>query len=222
MLSVVIPTLNAGPELPALIATLKTVADEVVVCDGGSTDDTRNVALHAGAVVIHTEQGRGTQLAAGAEAARGDWLFFLHADSRLGQSWQTVLRDFLADPLNQYWAAYFSLRFDDDSKWARRLERIVAWRSRRLGLPYGDQGLVINRTLYDQAGGYPPIQIMEDVALVRAVGRRWLRVLDAQIITSAARYRKAGWRRRSLRNLFCLGLYFLGVSPRRIARIYNG
>jgi len=221
MLSVVIPTLNAAETLPGLIASVQGVADEVVVADGGSDDDTRNIARRDGAVVIHAERGRGAQLAAGARAAQGDWLLFLHADSGLGRGWEQAVATFISDPLKQYMAGYFRLRFDDESRWARWLERLVRWRCRSLGLPYGDQGLLIHRSLYKRAGGFPGIPIMEDVALARAIGRRWLRPLDAHIVTSAARYRRDGWLRRPLRNLFCLSLYFLGVAPRRIAKIYG-
>ncbi|MFN3232438.1 MAG: TIGR04283 family arsenosugar biosynthesis glycosyltransferase [Alphaproteobacteria bacterium] len=221
MLSVVIPTLNAGERLPPLIAVLREVADEIVVADGGSTDDTRNVAQHEGAVVINAAPGRGRQLAAGAKAAHGDWLLFLHADSTMGQGWQQAVQAQIDDPFGPHWAAYFRLVFDDDSRQARRLERMVAWRSRVLGLPYGDQGLLLHRSLYDRAGGFADIELMEDVALVRAIGRRWLKPLDAAIITSAERFQKAGWWKRSARNLLCLMLYFFKASPRWIKRIYG-
>ena len=221
MFSVVIPTLNAAADLPRLIASVRGFADEVVVADGGSTDSTRNVALHEGAVVLNVEPGRGQQLAAGAQAAQGEWLLFLHADSRLGQDWQEAVQAFRDDPLSRYWAGYFKLVYDDDSAKARRLERIVAWRSRALGLPYGDQGLLMHRSLYDRAGGFPRIALMEDVALVRTIGRRWLRPLDASVVTSADRYRRSGWWWRSTRNLFCLSLYFLSVPPRFIQKIYG-
>ena len=123
-------------------------------------------------------------------------------------------------PENAGKAAYFGLRFDDQQSGARRIERMVAWRSRTLGLPYGDQGLLIHRAFYDQIGGYRPMPLMEDVDLVRRIGKRRLVALDAEITTSAARYQRDGWWFRPVRNLLCLALYFCRVPPRIIARIY--
>jgi hypothetical protein len=118
-------------------------------------------------------------------------------------------------------AGYFRLRFDSDSARARIVERLAAWRCRTLGLPYGDQGLLIKRAFYEQIGGYRALPLMEDVDLVRRIGRRQLVVLDAEVKTSAARYERDGWTLRPLRNLFCLGLFALGVRPHLIARIYG-
>ena len=104
---------------------------------------------------------------------------------------------------------------------ARAIEGLANWRARTLALPYGDQGLLIARELYDQAGGFPPLPIMEDVALVRRLGRRKFIPLDAELITSSERYRRDGYLFRPLKNLFCLALYFLGVAPARIAKLYD-
>jgi hypothetical protein len=98
---------------------------------------------------------------------------------------------------------------------------MAAWRARRLGLPYGDQGLLIGRAFLESLGGYPPLPLMEDVALVRRIGRRRLDALAADAVTSAARYRREGYVARPLRNLFCLGLYFAGVPPAAIRRLYG-
>ena len=104
---------------------------------------------------------------------------------------------------------------------ARRLERWVAWRVAVLALPYGDQGLLIHRSLYDRVGGYRPLPLMEDVDLVRRLGRRRLTVLGAAAVTSARRWRQDGWLRRSARNLLCLTLFYAGVPAERIARLYG-
>ena len=104
---------------------------------------------------------------------------------------------------------------------ARRLERIVAWRCRVLALPYGDQSLLIARSLYRAVGGFAPLPLMEDVDLVRRLGRRRLARIGARCISSPQRYRREGYWRRPLRNLFCLSLYFAGVSPYRIMRLYR-
>jgi rSAM/selenodomain-associated transferase 2 len=190
----------------------------VLVADGGSTDGTVDLAHTAGARVVAAPRGRGAQLAAGAAAASGDWLLFLHADTRLGPGWAPAVRDAMATP---GLARYFAFVLDDASPAARRLERQVAWRCRVLALPYGDQGLLISRALYDAVGGFRPLPLMEDVDLVRRLGRHRLALLPVAAVTSAERWRQEGWRRRSARNLLCLSLWFLGVPPRLIRKVYG-
>ena len=218
-LSVVVPTLNAAATLPATLAALRGAAAEVVVADGGSADATAAVARGLGAAVVAAPRGRGTQLAAGIAAARGPWLLLLHADTRLGPGWAEAARGAMRDP-GRAW--HFRFALDDDSPAARRLERLVAWRSRALALPYGDQGLLLHRGLLDAAGGMRPLPLMEDVDLVRRLGRARLGALPVAALTSAARWRREGWLRRSARNLACLSLWFAGVPPRMILRLYGG
>ena len=222
-MSVVIPTLDAAADLPAALAALggARLIREVIVADGGSADDTVRVAHAAGARTLVAARGRGTQLAAGAAAASGDWLLFLHADCRLAPGWQQAVEAFAGTPGAMGRAGYFAFALDDRSPAARRLQRIVAWRCRVFGLPYGDQGLLIARALYTSGGGFRALPLMEDVDLVRRLGRRRLAPLGAPLYASARRYRRDGYVGRVLRNLFCLSLYFMHVPPRRIARIYR-
>lgn len=221
-LSIVIPALNAEASLPAVLASLAGLRDaaELVVVDGGSSDATRAIALAAGARLVDAPRGRGGQLGAGAAAARAAWLLFLHADTRLGQAAIAAVRSHISDHRNAMRAGYFRFALDDASRAARRLERIVAWRCRALALPYGDQGLLVSRALYDAVGGYAAVPLMEDVDLVQRIGRARLVELDAPAITSAERYRRTGYFRRSARNLCMLGLWFAGVPPRVLARFY--
>jgi len=194
---------------------------EVLVVDGGSRDDTVALARRAGANVISGPRGRGPQLAAGAAACRGDWLLFLHADTRLAPGWSRYVAAFLREAAAGDTAAVFRLAFDDTSVHARGLAHLANWRARRLGLPYGDQGLLLARAFYDRLGGFRPLPLMEDVDLVRRIGRARLVHLQAVAVTSAERYRRAGWWPRAARNLAVLALYFVGVPARLLKRLYG-
>lgn len=223
-LSVIIPALNAAATLPGTLAELgaatgEVAGGEVVVADGGSDDATAAIARGLGALVLSAPRGRGPQLAAGVAAARGPWLLLLHADTRLGHGWAAAAAAHMQAGAEQ--AGYFRFALDSTDRRARRLERAVAWRCRALALPYGDQGLLIHRALLERIGGIRPIPLMEDVDLARRLGRRRLAALDADALTSAAKWERDGWRRRSARNLVCLALWFAGVPPRLIARAYG-
>ena len=222
-ISVVIPTLNAVGTLTDCLAALSGsgLVCEVTIADGGSGDETVSVAQASGARVVAASRGRGIQLAAGVKATTGAWLLFLHADCRLAPGSETAVRSFIEAPGAAGHAGYFALALDDPAPAARRLERIVAWRCRVLGLPYGDQGLLISRRLYDALGGFAAIPLMEDVDLARRLGRKRLAPIEACITASAQRYRDGGYIRRPLRNFLCLSLYFAGIAPRRIARLYG-
>ena len=224
MISVVIPTLNAGATLGGCLAALVPAAmdglvREVVVADGGSTDATAEIAEEAGARLLVAEPGRGVQLRAGCAAAKGPWLLSLHADTRLEPGWAEAARRHMAGHSGQ--AGWFRFALDDPRPIARLWERGVNLRSRWAGLPYGDQGLLLSRALYEAAGGYAPLPLMEDVDLVRRLGRARLRGLEARAVTSAARYARDGYWRRSARNLALLARYYRGADPRSLARVYD-
>jgi len=215
--SVVVPTLNSGATLPPLLADLAVAGvGEVILADGGGAN---GMAGPAGVRLVAAPRGRGAQLAAGAAVAEGAWLLFLHADTRLQPGWQQVVARAMAEPER---AAYFRFALDDDAPQARRLEAAVAWRCRWLALPYGDQGLLISRQLYDAVGGFRAIPLMEDVDMVRRIGRARLAALPVAAVTSAERWRRDGWWARSARNISILTLWFCGVSPERLYRLYHG
>lgn len=230
---IVIPTLNAAHCLAPTLAALngkRAQADalaaglmiaDLLVCDGGSGDETPDIARRGGARLISAPAGRGTQLAAGAAAARGDWLFFIHADTIPPANWPGLLAAFARRPQAREQAACFHFALSCESRAARCLERLVAWRCRFLGLAYGDQGLFIHRAFYRRLGGYPPLPLMEDVALVQRIGRRRMVWLAGAVMTDPVRYRRDGYIRRSLRNALCLGLFFLGVKPALLRRLYG-
>ena len=223
--SIVIPTLNAGTGLGRTLKALtqEPVAGtvEIIIVDGGSDDTTIAIANEYGARVLRTQRGRGQQLARGAEEARGEWFLFLHADTVPEPGWGEALAAFAAAPENVKRAGVFGFALDDLSPSARRLERIVAWRSRVMALPYGDQGLFLSRAFYRALGGFRPLPLFEDVEIIRRIGPQRFEMLDVRAVTSAMRYSGSGYLIRSARNLSCLGLFFLGVPPRTIVRIYG-
>ena len=180
MISVIIPTLNAertlGPTLAALVpAVVDGLVQEAILVDGGSTDETCLIADAAGTHLITAPRGRGSQLDAGAAAARGDWLLFLHADTVLEPSWADEAKGFIErveSGRRRQAAAFFRFALDDDDGTMPRLiEKMVSLRCFLLALPYGDQGLLISRKLYNRLGGFRPIPLMEDVDLVRRLKR---------------------------------------------------
>ncbi len=222
-LSAVVPTLNAAASLPETLAAVAAEAPglPVVVADGGSTDATVVIAAAAGTRVIAAPRGRGRQLAAGIDAVETEWELLLHANTRLEPGWRGATEAFMAAPANASRAGYFRFALASANPRARRLERLVAFRCRRLGLPYGDRGLIIARSTLATAGGVRPLPLMEDVDLVRRLGRSRLVPLAPRAITSAARWEREGWYWRSARNLACLGLWYIGGPLGLIARFYS-
>lgn len=230
MITIVIPTLNPqkrfGLCLTALIpAAINGLVSNVIIVDGGSTDSyASRLAEEAGATFMHGARGRGTQLALGAKHAKGRWLLFLHSDTVLADGWEAEVTSFIRyietgeSPPS---AAAFRFAVDDFGVMPKLLENLVGLRCFLFKLPYGDQGLLIPRTLYDNVGGFKSIPLMEDVDIVRRLGRKRIIILKTQAITSAMRYKADGYILRMLRNLMCLILYYMRVPPRYIERFYG-
>jgi rSAM/selenodomain-associated transferase 2 len=217
MIAVIIPTRNAASTLPATLAALQpgqNLISEIIISDAGSTDGTANLAPEK---LITGPPSRGGQIRAGIAASKAPFLLILHADSILPETWPAIIEPALKTP--QY-GHYFRLRFASDKTAARLLEAIAALRCAAAKLPYGDQGLLISRSLLAESGGYPDIPLMEDVALARRLRNR-LRPLPAAILTSAVKYECGGWLRRPLKNACCLSLYFAGMPPAKIQKIYD-
>jgi len=225
MLSVIIPTLNAEETLAQTLTSVQASSPplvEVLIVDGGSTDQTARVAADHGAKLIHSDPGRGQQLAHGASMSKGPWMLFLHADSQLPPDWETDISRFITEDRNQGLVGYFRLAFDQKSRGARRVARLANWRADVLGLPYGDQGLLIHRDLYEHVGGYRREQnLMEDVDLVQRIGPMRLKRINLTLTTSASRYRSGGWWARPARNLMCLMLHLVGAPRGWIERLYR-
>jgi len=224
MISVVIPTFNEAGHLPLTLAALVPAAvdglvREVVISDGGSTDGTLEAADEAGAKIITSTKGRGQQLAAACAVAKGPWLLILHADSRLAVGWETIALSHIHQQPDL--AGYFKFQLDDPSLIARVWEVGVALRCRLLALPYGDQGLLISMALYEAAGGFEAVPLMEDVGLVRRLGRKRLCAIDAKILTRSERFRRAGYFSRTLRNWSLLLRYLMGTDPTHLVKSYD-
>ena len=221
-LSVVIPALNEAHAIGALLDDLRQLAceHEVIVVDGGSTDDTVSIALGTGARVVRAEPGRGIQLAAGARAATGRTLCFLHADVRLPDAARRAL-DRVASA-ETHGAYAFRFRIDANGWRYRFIEFGTRLRVRLFRMPYGDQGLVVSRRAYDAAGGYLPLPLMEDVALVDALNRAvGVRALPEELPVSPRRWERDGPLTRMLRNWAIMLAYRFGASPERLARRYT-
>jgi rSAM/selenodomain-associated transferase 2 len=192
LISVVIPALNESATICRSLSRLKDVDNlETVVVDGGSRDGTAALAAAYGARVVRTAAGKAIQMNAGAAAATGDILVFLHADSVLpGDFHQQIV-----SALNKRNVAAGAFRLGIDSSHAaiQIIENMTYWRSRYLQLPYGDQALFMRKALFEEIGGFPEIPIMEDFILVRRLKRRGkIVIVPEPVITSARRWQHLG------------------------------
>ena len=221
-LGVVIPTINEAGQLPGLLADLAEVALplRVVVSDGGSADDTLDLARAAGAVCVAGPQGRAAQMNAGARALDTPWLLFLHADSRLPPASRSALVAALHSG-NGPAAAYFPFRLRGRGWFWRLVETGQRVRERLTGLVYGDQGLLVRREAFEAVGGYPELPLMEDVEMVRRLRRSaGVARLPGALLTSPRTYLRFGRWRVWLRNGAAICLYLAGVAPERLLRWY--
>ena len=209
-ISIIIPTLNSETDLYETLGSLfegieNELIRELIISDGGSTDKTKSIAHEVGAVLIEGCCGRGLQISKGVDKSRGDWILILHADTSLSLDWSVDL----LQKIDRNFAYHFKLKFKSKSLFARILEYWVQIRSKFLGLPYGDQGLLIHRDLLNTLGGFPKIPLMEDIALARKL-KSETKSLDILAYTSAEKYHKNGWFRQSVLNFFLFIQYLLG------------
>jgi rSAM/selenodomain-associated transferase 2 len=218
-LSVVIPTWCEKATIAEAVRRAREVGDEVIVADAASPDGTARLAEAAGARVVITGKGRGAQLHAGASAARGDALLFLHADATLDPAGRARIDEALADPAVV--GGNFYLRFDPPSFAARLFTQANHARRRWMGIYYGDSALFVRRATYETLGGFRPLPILEDYELVRRLERvgRTVYVRDVEVVASARRFERAPIRTLLLWTAL-QALYMIGVPPRRLARFY--
>jgi rSAM/selenodomain-associated transferase 2 len=225
MISVVIPTLNDAQRLPrtlgALMPGVGGVIKQVIVADGGSDDHTLAIADAAGCDIVSAERGRAKQLRAGADAAKGKWLLFLHADTVLASGWTEETERFINAPQSRKKAAVFKLAFDDMSAEAKRALFWARLRGRVMKAPYGEQGLLLSRFFYDGLGGYPDLAAMEDVEMMRRVGAQRLVQFETEAATSAETYGRVHSRKRTLRSLGLVARSVMGADSVELAKAYD-
>jgi rSAM/selenodomain-associated transferase 2 len=235
LVSVVIPVLAGDQALEQILDQLHAQADvEIIVSIAGHSDTRALREARPDVRWIDAPIGRGSQLNAGAARATGRWLWFVHADSQLPPRWVEVFRALedrqgdQGEPSGErrdspsVVGGSFSFRLDSDAWQARVIEAGVRWRVRLFSLPYGDQGLFVRRSVFEQMGGFADIPLMEDVEFIRRLkGRGRVRHLNLYLGTSARRWERDGWFRRSALNLTFLMLYALGASPDWLSRRYN-
>ncbi len=219
--SIVIPVLNEADCVVGLLARLQPVraaGHEVILADGGSRDATVALARPLVDRIVCPGRGRARQMNAGAAAARGDVLWFLHADS--GVPAGAVRRILGAVRAGRPWGR-FDVRLSGRDPMFRVIERAMNLRSRLTGIATGDQGIFVTRALFERVGGYPDIPLMEDIALSRALkGHARPACLEGPLVTSSRRWEAQGTWRTIWLMWWLRAAYRLGVSPERLARAY--
>ena len=223
-ITVVVPTLDEAGTLAQSLLPLQSERGrdvEVIVVDGGSRDGTRRIADPLCDRVLHAPRGRARQMNAGAAAARGDVLLFLHADTRLPSGWSGMVRDALGHRGREW--GRFDVRLDGSHPMLRVVERAMNLRSRLSGIATGDQAIFVARPAFREAGGVPEIALMEDVALSRALRARSRPVCLRATATTSSRRWECNGIARTVVLMWRLRLEFaLGADPERLARLYRG
>ncbi len=220
-ISIIIPTLNEAGNIKEAIATTQPGTNiEIIVVDAGSEDGTVEIAKSLGIKVISSSPGRAVQMNAGALAASGDILLFLHADTRLPTGFDDMIRTALQQPGTV--AGAFNLRIDASLLSLRSVEWGVNARSHFYQMPYGDQAIFLTKEVFQQMGGFPELPIMEDFELMRRLKRTGcIVIIPTPVVTSARRWLQKGVSKTTLLNQIVIIAYLLGVSPKRICRWYR-
>ncbi len=221
-ISIIMPVLNESANLRrAIESTQPSDNIEVIVVDGGSTDDTCQVAVALGVKVIASPAGRSKQMNLGAAAATGDILLFLHGDSQLPLGFDRLIRQVMSgkEPPS---AGAFRLGIDSPQRLLRWVERGVQWRSQVCQIPYGDQGIFLRAEVFNEMGGFPDLPIMEDFELMRRLRQRGkISIVPQPVMTSARRWLQKGILKTTLINQLMVLGYLGGVSPARLVELYR-
>ena len=222
-ISVVIPVLNEGRRLPALLADLATapsdLLQEIWVVDGGSRDGSPLQASLAGARLLHCPAGRGRQLIHGVNHSEAPWLLLLHADVRLPEGWWELLRQAMAREPSSAWT--FPLAIQDAGILLKLVALLTNLRCQLRQLPYGDQGLLLSRALYERLGGLTPLPLMEDLEFVlRLRGEARIRMLSRPLQVYGRRWRRLGILATAWSNGRLRRAWRRGADPAELAKIY--
>ncbi len=221
LVSIIIPTMNEANRIARTIAEVEPGDNrEVIVVDGGSDDDTAAIARSLGARVFDGSPPKGSQMNLGASKASGEALLFLHADTRLPDRFDARILECLHEP--GVAAGAFELRIDSPKPGLRLIERLANFRSHRMGMPYGDQGIFISAGVFRRIGGFPVIPIMEDFELMRRLKKKGtIATLTAPVVTSPRRWTNMGVLKTTIINQVVIAAHLLGVPPDVTARLYR-
>ena len=221
-ISIIIPTINEANNLPLLLSDLSTIhkEGEIIIVDCGSEDKTTDIAnIYGAKVYISKERNRGLQLDMGAKNSKGDWLIFLHADTRLTHDWFRKTNSFLEENKNIIY--YFKFKINDKKIIYRVLEIIVNFRSKYLKQPYGDQGLIIHRTTYFKNNGFRKIPLMEDIDFLRRLNKKnYLKQLSLPIFISSRKWEKTNIFLQAIKNWHFRRRWLKGESLKSIYSDY--
>lgn len=223
-ISIVVPTLNEAQGIDQALAALvplRARGHEVIVVDGGSGDNTPALARGAADRFVSAPRGRASQMNAGAALARGEVLLFLHADTRLPQNADAHILQGLAAS-RRAWGR-FDVHVEGTSRSLPAIAFFMNLRSRATGIATGDQAMFVRRDVFERVGGFPALELMEDVALSRSLKRvsRPLCLAD-RVVTSGRRWDRRGVLRTVLLMAWLRLQFFFGAKPARLARLYDG
>lgn len=220
-ISIVIPVLNEASKIAKTIAIAKLGKNiEILVVDGGSQDNTVELVQSLGLKVLFAPTGRANQMNAGAKAATGEILLFLHADTLLPNRFDRKVRRVLCQPNTI--AGAFTLQIDGSLRGLRLVEKGVNLRSHLLSLPYGDQAIFVKAETFKVLGGYTQLPIMEDFEFVLRLRKNGkIAIVPTPVITSSRRWQKLGVWQTTIVNQLAIAAYFLKIPPKCIAQWYR-
>jgi len=221
-ISIIIPTINEASNLPLLLSDLSSIQKEgeIIIVDSGSEDKTIDVAnIYGAKVFISKERNRGLQLDIGAKNSKGEWLIFLHADTRLTHDWFEKINSFLKGNKNSIY--YFQFKINNKKIIYRVLEILVNFRSKFFKQPYGDQGLIIHRTTYFKNNGFRKVPLMEDVDFLRRLNKKKdLKQLNLPIFISSRKWERTNIFLQAIKNWHFRRRWLKGESLKSIYSDY--